>query len=242
MVFEKTLESPLDCKEIKPVHSRGNQSWVFFGRTDAEAETPILWSPYMKNWLTGKDPDAVEDWRQGGERRDRGWDGWTASLTRWTWVWASSGKWWRPGKPGVLKSTGSQSVGQDRVTEQRGHLRWKCQQAQVVRLSLQNVSTRWRQHVPPPASGSSDNQSLRESGLPGLWVGVSVPEQNACSLVSHCCFPLKLHTPDPQTNPNWGHSTQLRHLGARRLHSEEAFNLNRKKAWAENPSTRRCAG
>ena len=62
MVLEKTLESPLDCKEIQPVHPKGNQSWVFIGRTDAEAETPILWPPHAKSWLTGKDPDAGRDW------------------------------------------------------------------------------------------------------------------------------------------------------------------------------------
>ena len=64
VVLEKTLESPLDCKEIQPVHPKGNQSWIFFGRTDAEAETPILWPLDAKNWLTGKDPDAGKDWRQ----------------------------------------------------------------------------------------------------------------------------------------------------------------------------------
>ena len=64
VVLEKTLESPLDCKEIQPVICKGNQSWIFIGRTDAEAETPILWSPNGKNWLTGKDPDAGKDWRQ----------------------------------------------------------------------------------------------------------------------------------------------------------------------------------
>ena len=63
MVLEKTLESPLDCK-IKPVNPKGNQSWIFIGRTDAEADTPILWPPDMKNWLTGKDPDAGKDWGQ----------------------------------------------------------------------------------------------------------------------------------------------------------------------------------
>ena len=61
MVLEKTLESPLDCKEIQPVHPKGNQSWVFIGRTDAEAETPILWLPHVKRLLIGKDPDAVRD-------------------------------------------------------------------------------------------------------------------------------------------------------------------------------------
>ena len=64
VVLEKTLESPLDSKEIQPVHPKGNQSRIFIGRTDAEAETPILWPPYVKNWLIGKDPDAGKDWRQ----------------------------------------------------------------------------------------------------------------------------------------------------------------------------------
>ena len=64
VVLEKTLESPLDCKEIQPVHLKGNQSWIFIGRTDVEAKTPILWPPDAKNWLTGKDPDARRDWGQ----------------------------------------------------------------------------------------------------------------------------------------------------------------------------------
>ena len=64
VVLEKTVESPLDCKEIQPVHHKENQSWIFIGRTDAEAETPILWPPDAKNWLIWKDPDAGKDWRQ----------------------------------------------------------------------------------------------------------------------------------------------------------------------------------
>ena len=64
VVLEKTLKSPLDCKEIQPVNPKGNQSWIFIGRIDAEAETPILWPPGAKNWLTGKDPDDGEDGRQ----------------------------------------------------------------------------------------------------------------------------------------------------------------------------------
>ena len=64
MVLEKTLESPLDCKEIQSVHPKGDQSWVFIGRTDAEAETPILWPPDMMNWLIWNDPDAWKDWGQ----------------------------------------------------------------------------------------------------------------------------------------------------------------------------------
>ena len=70
VVLEKTLESPLDCKEIQPVHPKGDQSWVFIiRRTDAEAETPILWPPDAKNWLIWKDPDAGKDWRQ----KEKGW-------------------------------------------------------------------------------------------------------------------------------------------------------------------------
>ena len=67
VVLEKTLESPLDCKEIQPVHPKGDQSWIFIGRTDAEAEAPMLCPPDKKNWLTGKDPDAGKDWRQEEE-------------------------------------------------------------------------------------------------------------------------------------------------------------------------------
>ena len=64
VMLEKTLESPLDCKEIQPVHPKGDQSWIFFGRTDAEAETPILWPPDAKKWLIWKDPDTEKDWGQ----------------------------------------------------------------------------------------------------------------------------------------------------------------------------------
>ena len=89
VVLEKALESPLDCQEIQPVHPKGNQSWIFIGRTDAEDETPILWPPDVKNWLIGKDPDAGKGWRQKKKGTTR-WDGWMASLTRWTWVWVNS--------------------------------------------------------------------------------------------------------------------------------------------------------
>ena len=80
VVLEKTLESPLDCKEIQPVHSKGDQSWVFMGRTDAEAETPVLWPPDAKSWLIGKDPDAGRDSEQEeeGTTEDEmaGWHHW----------------------------------------------------------------------------------------------------------------------------------------------------------------------
>jgi len=107
-VLEKTLKSPLDCMEIQPVHPKGNQSWIFIGRTDAEAETPTLghlkWrtDSFEKTLMLGK--------IEGGRRRDnRGWDGWMASPTQWTCIWASSGSWWWTGEPcaavhGVTKS------------------------------------------------------------------------------------------------------------------------------------------
>ena len=113
--LEKTVENPLDCK-IKPVNPKRNQSWIFTGRTDAETETPILWPPDEKSWLIGKDPDAVRALGAAGEGDDRGWDGWMASLTQWTWVWVNSGNWWWTGRPGVLWFMGSQRVGHDWVT------------------------------------------------------------------------------------------------------------------------------
>ena len=90
VVLEKTLESPLGCKEIQPDNPQGNQSWMFTGRTDTEAEAPILWPPDAKNWLIRKDPDAGKDLRAGGEGGDGVWDGWMTSPIRWTRVLANS--------------------------------------------------------------------------------------------------------------------------------------------------------
>ena len=120
-VLEKTLESPLHFKEIKPVNPEGNWSWIFFGRTDVEAETPILQPPDKKNWLIGKRPCCWERLKVGGEGDDRGWDGWMASPTEWTWVWASSRSWWGTGRPGMLQFMGLQRVGHKWVTE----LNWR---------------------------------------------------------------------------------------------------------------------
>jgi len=109
--LEKTLESRLDCKEIQPVHSEGDQPWDFFGRNDAKAETPVLWPPHWKRlW-------CWEGLGAGGEGDDRVWDGWMASLTRWTWVWVNSRSWWWTGRPGVLRFMGSQRVGHDWATD-----------------------------------------------------------------------------------------------------------------------------
>ena len=116
VVLEKTLESPLGCKEIKPLNPKINQPWIFIGRIDAEAEAPILWPPDVKDWHTGKDRDAGKDWRWE-EKGMTGWDGWMASLTQWTWVWVNSRSWWWTGRPGVLQSMGSQRVRHDWATE-----------------------------------------------------------------------------------------------------------------------------
>ena len=109
VVLEKTLESPLDCKEIQPVHPKEDQSWIFIGRTDAKAEAPILWPPDEKNWLIWKDLDAGKDWGQEekGTTEDEifGWCHWLW----WTSVCVCSRSWWWTGKPGVLQSMRLQS-------------------------------------------------------------------------------------------------------------------------------------
>ena len=119
-MLEKTLERPLDCKEIKPVYPKGDQSWVFIGGTDAEAETPILWPPDAKSWIISKDPDAGKDWGQEekGTTEDElakwhhGLDGheseWTLGVDDGT------------GRPGLLQFVGLQWVGHDWATE----LKW----------------------------------------------------------------------------------------------------------------------
>ena len=116
LVLEKTLENPLDRKEIQPVQPKGDQSWVFIGRTDVEAETPIFWPPDAESWLIWKDPDDGKDWGQE-EKGMTGWDGWMASATQWAWVWVDSGSWWWIGRSGVLWFMGSQRAEHDWATE-----------------------------------------------------------------------------------------------------------------------------
>ena len=117
VVLEKTLESPLDCKEIQLVHSKGDQSWVF------------VWKEWCQSWNSSTLATSWEElthWKRlwcweelgaRGEGDDRGWDGWMASLTQWTWVWVNSGSWWWTGWPGVLQFMGLQRVGHDWATE-----------------------------------------------------------------------------------------------------------------------------
>ena len=114
--WRRLLKSPLDCKEIQPVHPKGDHAWIFIGRTNAETETPILWPPDVKvthlkrSW-------CWERLRAGGEGDDRGWDGLMASPTQWTWIWAVFSSWSWTGKAGMLQSMGLQRVGHDWVTE-----------------------------------------------------------------------------------------------------------------------------
>ena len=89
VVLEKTLESPLDCKETQPVHPKGDQCWVFIGRTDAEAETPILWPPHVKSWLIGKDSDAGRDWGQEKGTTEDEMAGWHHQLDGHEFGWTS---------------------------------------------------------------------------------------------------------------------------------------------------------
>ena len=117
VVLEKTLASPLDCKEIQPVHPKGDQPWVFTGRTDVEAETPILGLPDNEELTHLKRPWCWERLRAGGEGKDRGWDSWMASPIRWIRVWVDSGSWWWTGRPGVLGFMGLQRVGHDWATK-----------------------------------------------------------------------------------------------------------------------------
>ena len=178
VVLEKTLESPLDCKEIYPVHSKGDQSWVFIGRTDAEAETLGLWPPrvaWCEELTHLKRPWCCERLKAGGEGGDRGWDGWMASLTRWTWVWASSRSWWWTGRPGVLQSTVSQRVGHDWVTE----LNWTPSpspsfQRVALKCTLEAVTKADRK--PAPDLGFRSQVPVRDN-----------PESHPCSFCQSSC-------------------------------------------------------
>ena len=122
VVLEKTLESPLDCKEIKPVSPKGNQLWIFIGKTDADAKTPIFGHlMWRADWL--EKTLMLEGLRVGGDGDSRGRDGWMASSTGWTWVWASSGSWWWSGCCGPWGPKESEMTERLNWTERRNQLK-----------------------------------------------------------------------------------------------------------------------
>ena len=117
VVLEKTLESPLDCKKIQPVHPKGNQSWMFIGRLMLKLKLLNTSATWCEELTHLKRSWSWERLKPGGEGANRGWDCWMASLTQWAWVWVNSGSWWWTGRPGMLQSMGSQRVGHDWATE-----------------------------------------------------------------------------------------------------------------------------
>ena len=126
VVLRKTLESPLDCKEIKPVNLKGKHPEYSLERLMLKLKLPILWPPDAKNWLNWKDPGVGKDWRQEekltSEDKMVGWHNWLDGLE----IWASSGSWWLTGKPGLLQSVGSQRVRHNWVTEVNGQNPNQC--------------------------------------------------------------------------------------------------------------------
>ena len=136
--WRRLLRVPWTARRSKHVHPKGDQSWVFIGRTDVEAEilnTLATWWEELTHW---KRPWCWEGLGAGGEGDDRRWDGWMASPTQWTWVWVNSGSWWWTGRPGVLRFTGSQRVGHDWATE------LNCETMTPINQSRSTVT--WRCH------------------------------------------------------------------------------------------------
>ena len=128
VVLQKTLESPLDCKKIQPVHPKGHQSWVVLWKDwcwSCNSNTLATWCKEVTNF---KRPWCWERLKSGWEGDDRGWDGWMASPTWWTWVWVESGSWRWTGSPGMLRFMGLQRVGHDLATE----LNWRFQSSNKV--------------------------------------------------------------------------------------------------------------
>ena len=130
VVLEKTLESPLDGKEIQPVCPKGDQSWVFIGRTRCWSWKSNPLATWCEELTHLKRPWCWERLRAGEEGDDRRWDGWMASLMWWTWVWIGSRSWWWTGNPGVLQSMGSQRVGHDWSTK----LNWKLSKLYTLNM------------------------------------------------------------------------------------------------------------
>ena len=137
-VGEGSIESPLDYKENQ-FHPKGNQSWILIGRTDAEAETLILWPPDAKNWRIGKDPDAGKDWRW--EEKGTSEDEMNGITDLGMWISLNSRSWWGTGRPGVLQSMVLRRVGHDRATEMNwSELWWLYDSPTEIKTCWQSIS------------------------------------------------------------------------------------------------------
>ena len=164
VVLEKTLENPLDYKEIQPVHPRGDCCCVFIGGTDVEAETPILWPPDAESWLIWEDSDAGKDWGQEekGTERMRQLDGITNTMDM---GWMDSGSWWWTGRPGVLQFTGSQIVGHDWATEPNWTYCWI-----YCHMNLQWIRISHRSLVPDHHSNYNNDEDIWNiAGITKMW-------------------------------------------------------------------------
>ena len=185
MVLEKSLESPLDCKEIKPVNPKGSQSWIFIGRTDAEAETAILWSLDAKNWLIGKDPDAGKDWRQKdkGMTEDEmvGWHHWLDRHEFEKALAVGNGQ----GNLAVLQSIRSQRVEHDWATELNWTIMVRIPRAHICVLSgnllnhllifmlclFAERKWKWKSLSRVRLFGTPWSIQSMEYSRPGYWIG-----------------------------------------------------------------------
>ena len=176
VLLKKTLESPLDCKEIQPVHPKGDKTWMFIGRTDAEAETPILWPSGCKELTHLKGPWCWARVKAGGEEDDRGWDGSMASPTQWTWVWVNSGSWRWTGRLGMLQSMGSQRVRYQWVTELTDWLKPDERSAQGHK-PMRKQAEQWQNSFPnahPPLTLPDHQVKLWVSYHPFPSAGLAV--------------------------------------------------------------------
>ena len=169
VVLEKTLENPLDSKETKSVNPKGNQSWIFTGRTDAEAETPIL--GHLMRRADSFEKTLMLERLKVGEGDDGGWHVWMASLTQWTRVWVNSRSWEWTGNPGVLQSTGWQIVGHDWMAE----VNWADINIYIhviMNFILPNFILSWLLFYMLWHKGDKDKILIPRTGIPDMsWPG-----------------------------------------------------------------------
>ena len=205
VVLEKTLESPLDCKEIQPVHPKISLEYSLEGVM--LKLTPILWPSEVKNWLTGKEPDAGKDWRREETGTGTtGWDGWMASLTWWTWVSVSSGSWWWTGRPGMLQSVGvtkSWTRLSNGTEGTRGLFLWLQRSLPSDHVCCPAWKFLWPGPAelhrapllsPPTPASASHPRGLGESNADACESALqTVPSSHSCSLQ---CFPQNLRKSD----------------------------------------------